>query len=470
MPSREPLFSDTRLSGSLEVVTYYNSSRSGAKPVRRVTRRPSGESHALVADLSSKAGVHDALRLLNESRTKGTKRLSESSFRNRLSRRGRKQVNTQAIVDSLIGLGILEREETLDRANTPIRSYLTVTEVGWKHLDAAFGTVPPGPREDLAGRLEKYLSECRRPVIHQFLSRQLDAVRSGGPVFFLQEVDSQIDYLSPKASRNYLRILEFFAYLGSQPEDVSLEFKEISGRLHLGERDSVKHLESLRGPIAQVAESDLGISLEELGVRGAHLLYWIPFHGGLAVDGQSIWGTVPTISTRDLRAASAVDTSARLLVLVENRAALDILAEENVAREGWLVVCTDGMPKHGLYYLLEKMSGLSGMDVLIWTDWDLGGLRIAERLLAWFDSRSADLVGQADSDLATGPAKYSTITVVPHPGATGRMIEVPEDYLSAGNEDLRRLAHDIEKHGAVYQEESFLAYKPAVLERFVPSS
>jgi hypothetical protein len=491
VPLREPLFSDTKISGSLEVVTFYNSSRSGAKPVRRVTRRittgASGESRALGAELSSTAGVQDALKLLNESRARGTRRLSENSVRNRLSRRGRKHVNTQAIIDSLIGLGVLEREETLDRAHTPIRSYLTVTEAGRKHLDAAFGTVPPDPREDLAGRLETYLSECRRPVIRRFLSGQLDAVRSGGPVFFLQEADSQIDYLSPKASPNYLRILEFFAYLGSQPEGVSLEFKEISGRLHLGERDSVKHLEDLRQSIAQVAESDLGVSLEELGVRGAHLLYWIPFHGDLAVDGQSIWGTVPAISTRDLRAASAIETSARLLVLVENRAALDILAEESVARDGWLVVCTDGMPKHGLYHLLEKMSGLSSVDVLIWTDWDLGGLRIAERLLAWFESYSADsargiddksriatrgirppqFVLEADSNLTPGPSKHSTATLVPHPGTAGRAIEVPESYLGAENEDLRRLAQDIEKYGAVYQEESFWAYKPAVLERFV---
>ncbi|MCR4397338.1 MAG: DUF2399 domain-containing protein, partial [Firmicutes bacterium] len=121
-------------------------------------------------------------------------------------------------------------------------------------------------------------------------------------------------------------------------------------------------------------------------------------------------------------------------MLTENRTALDYLASAGVGDRGWLVVCTDGMPKRGMFEMLTRLEGLEQMTVLIWTDWDLGGLRIAENILRRL------------------PAGLGSL--VPHPGLPGRKVEVPEAYLSHADQRLKAMAESISAYGEVYQEES----------------
>jgi len=141
------------------------------------------------------------------------------------------------------------------------------------------------------------------------------------------------------------------------------------------------------------------------------------------------------------------------------------------------------MPKHALYELLSKIdlegdsvadddsfcrgelqkrdgdSSMHGCErpmFLVWTDWDLGGLRIADKLMSWLRSNA-----QA---LDQGEGRRSRITLVPHPRLAGRPIDVPDSFLNHSDPGIKRMAVDIAKHGAVYQEESFSLYGIEALE------
>ena len=393
------------------------------------------------------------LRLLNESRVNGVRRISEAPFRRRLARLAG-GVATLEIIDSLVQQCIIERDERLDPQGNPVASYLTLTATGDSVLVSVFGPVSAGPFDELARRLEDMLAACKRPAIAEFLGRQLEAARSGGPVCMDTGEDAPLVFTSPSATPGYLKILEFFGFLGARPPEESLEFKEVSGRLNRGERDSVKMLEGLRSTIARVAEADIGVSLDEMGIRGAHLLYWIPFCGDFRPDGHVLWGAVPAISTRDVRASRVFLTSARVVALVENRAALEHLTDCGAAERGWLTICTEGMPKHALYEILSKIDGAANPTYVVWTDWDLGGLRIAEKLV----------------DRLVAHVAASHVVLVPHPKMAGRKIDVPAVFLAHRDPRIRRMAEDIVEHGAVYQEEVFSADGLAVLEGDIPRS
>lgn len=450
-------FTDTVVEDGVEVTTHFRRGRRGSRPFRRVSRRVPGEG----SEGGDKAGLtgilpHDtagegtapALRLLNEARIKGVSRISEAPFRRRLAKTVRG--GTLEAVDALVRQGVVERDERLDPQGNAEASYLVLTAAGSSILESVFGPMNGGSLNELARHLQDMLAACRRPVIAEFLGRQLEAVRSGGPVCIEVGEEAPLTFISTAATPNYLKILDFFGFIGARSPDEPLEFKEISGTLYRGERDSVKLLESLRPAIAQVAEFDVGVPLDEMGIRGAHLLYWIPFCGDLRPDGHTVWGTVPAISTRDVRDARVFLTSARVVALVENRAALEHLADCGAPESGWLTICTDGMPKHALYELLSKIQPLSSgqRTYLVWTDWDLGGLRIAGKLIGWL----------------TTQAGTSCTELVAHPGMDGRKIEVPAGFLHHSDPRIRKGAQDIVRHGAVYQEEAFSIYGLEALE------
>lgn len=462
LPS-ETDFTDTVIQGGAEITTYFRRGRRGSRPFRRVSRKAGSAPEGGIAfgsDQTVRGGapgglVSAALRLLNDARVKGVRRTSEASFRKHLARHAEGSP-TLEIIDSLVRQGIVERDERLDPQGNPLVSYLSLTPDGQSVLDSVFGPVSAGPLDEISRRLKDLLAECRRPVISEFLNRQLDAAVSGGPVSMETGEEAPLTYISPTATPTYLKVLEFFGFVGAHRPGEPLEFKGISGALNHGERDSVKMLEGLRSTIAAVAEFDIGVPLDEMGVRGARLLYWIPFSGDLRPDGNVIWGSVPAISTRDVRNARAFSTVACVVALVENRAALEHLVDGDASRSGWLTICTEGMPKHALYELLAKVDAPSSgqRTYLVWTDWDLGGLRIAERLLGWL------------ADHAGG----SHVVLVPHPGMEGRKIEVPAGFLNHRDPRIRAMAQDIALHGAVYQEEAFSVCGLGALEDKVQDS
>lgn len=439
--------------GALDVITTFAPTRHGARPVRRITKKSAISSTPAYRETGF--AVDKALELLNKTRIRGTKRLNEAAFRSRLAKALSRtepstSVNTFPVIDSLVERGTLEREERFDRQGNVKVSYLSVTPQGNTHLDRLFGPIAEDSFRELELYISTFLRNCQRPIIASFLERQAELARRGGPVALNRDEDSDISYFSMASSPNYVRIIDFFGFVGSQPESQILEFKEISGRLNPTQRDSVKFLENLRADIMQVAESELGVTLEELGIKGTRLLYWIPFHGDLKPEGHALWGTVPALSTRDIRKVAYFDSGSRLLCLVENRTVLDVLAEGEVSGMGWTVICTEGMPKTALYGLLSRIRRLKEMKILIWTDWDLGGLRICEKLFEWFDK-----------------ANGITPVIVPHPRLRGRQIEIPPRFKSHANEPLCQMARDIYECGAVYQEESLSIYEPEILEVLV---
>jgi|GEM_PF-1409142 hypothetical protein len=391
-----------------------------------------------------------ALKILNDVRARGGRRTSETSFRSRLARRSQ-GIPPLEVVDLLVRQGVVERDERLDAQGNPNASYLVLTGAGEKVLDQAFGRVERAPLRWLSSRLRALQTRCRRDEIARFLERQLAMANSGGPVSMVTGEDESMEFISRMASPTYVEVLEFFGYLGSLPPGETVDFKEISGALNRGRRDSVKMLEGLRTTISKVAEWEIGASLESMGVRGARLLYWIPFSGDLRPDGHRIWGLAPSVSTKDVGMARVFLSEARVIALVENRAALEHLIDCGLTRRGWLGVCTEGMPKHGLFEMLSKLDGVERTDRvwLIWTDWDLGGLRITEKIFVRLRS----------------PAPSLKIIVVPHPGVLGRKIDVPQRFQTHTEPALRKVATAISIHGAVYQEEAFSLFGPAELER-----
>lgn len=382
--------------------------------------------------------ARQVLLLLHRARAAGVQRLSEVALRKRLAKVAAAPAGvgggTLALIDSMIARGVVERQENLDRQGNVQNSFLTVTPAGETLLESLFGPITREPLAELAQRIQGYLDSCRRPEIAAMLGRQLDLVRSGqvpsldagetGPLAFMPRTEGSA----------YEKIIEFFGFIGGRPAGEVWDFKEVSGRLHSGIKDSVKHLDSLRYRIATIAEIETGLSLEEMGVSGAHLLYWVPFHGDLCPDGASLWGSVPALSTRDIRRVKQFRTQAKTLMLVENRTALDYLADAGVGSRGWLVICTDGMPKHGMFEMLVRLDHLESMEVLTWTDWDAGGLRITENILKRL------------------PAGLGS--VVPHPLLHGRKVDVSPAYLSHSDPRMRSMAESISEYGEVYQEES----------------
>ncbi|MCR4397339.1 MAG: hypothetical protein NUV93_00020, partial [Firmicutes bacterium] len=302
MPAREPLFTHTDVKGDLEVTTVYAPSRRGARPVRRVTRSAGAASLAAGA---FDQPAHQALSLLHRARACGVQRLSEVAFRKRLAKAAAAPPGgsggTLAVIDSLIARGIVERRENLDRQGNVQNSFLAVTDAGETLLESLFGPISREPLAELARRIQEHLNSCRRREVEAMLRRQLDLARSGrNPVLDAGDAGS-IAFVPRSEGSAYERIVEFFGFIGSRPAGEVWDFKEVSGRLHPGEKDSVKHLEGLRYKIAAVAEGETGLSLEDMGITGVHLLYWVPFHGDLRPDGLRLWGCVPALSTRDIR-------------------------------------------------------------------------------------------------------------------------------------------------------------------------
>ena len=266
-------FTNTIFEGGVEVTTHFRRGRRGSRPFRRVSRRAVGDgseggnkaggSGTAQQDIAGE-GNAAALRVINEARVKGVSRISEAPFRRRLAKIAG-GAGTLETIDSLLRQGIVERDERLDPQGNPEASFLTLTSVGHSVLESAFGPVSTGPLDEIARRLQDMLTACKRPVIAEFLSRQLEAVRSGGSVCMETGEEAPLTFTSPAATPGYLKILEFFGFIGARPLEESLEFKEVSGGLNRGERDSVKMLESLRPTIAQVAEFDIGVPLDEMG-------------------------------------------------------------------------------------------------------------------------------------------------------------------------------------------------------------
>jgi hypothetical protein len=466
-------FTDTVIQGALEITTYFRRGRRGSRPFRRVTRRIGSGDEGGALQASEDKQRMAALRFLNEARAKGVRRMSEASFRGRLARAGGDY--TIALVDAMVSEGIAERDERLDPQGNPLASYLTLTARGDSVLSSVFGPVNTGSLDELARRLEDMLSTCRTPVIAGFLQRQLGAARAGGPVCLETGEDAPFTFISIAATSGYLKVLEFFGFVGAHPPGESLDFKEVSGGINRGERDSVKMLENLRTTIARVAEADIGVPLDELGIRGVHLLYWIPFCGDLRPDGHAIWGSVPAISTRDVRTTRVFKTSASVVALVENRAALEHLSDSGAATKDWLTLCTDGMPKRALYELLSRIDGAQNLTYVVWTDWDLGGLRIAEKLLDGLTSRAATSRSAGDAPKSGHRDSQSAsvvprVVLVPHPQMMGRKIDVPDGYPAHGDPRIRAMAMDIAAYGAVYQEETFSTYPLHVLEGIVAAA
>jgi len=444
LPAREPLFTHTDSQGDLEVTTVYVPSRHGARPSRRVTRSAAAGDAVPAAVIVPEDSARQVLLLLHRARAKGVQRVSEPALRKTISSAATGATTagtpaagrpgTLAIIDSIIAKGVIERHESLDRQGNVRNSFLMVTSGGDDILESLFGPIVRDSLAELAQCLDEHLRACRRPEIAALLARQVELIRSGRvPALELGDGGS-IVFAPRQDNSSYAKIVDFFGFIGSRPPGEVLDYKEISGRLFVGEKDSVKYLEGLRPRIAAVAESEIGLSLEDLGVAGAHLLYWVPYHGDLRPDGAVIWGEAPAISTRDIRRVTRFTTSAKTLVLVENRTALDYLASTDVGARGWLVVCTDGMPKLGMYEMLHRVEHLESMTILTWTDWDIGGLKITENLLAHLPAGAT--------------------SVVPHPMLQGRKVEVPEAYLAHRDPRVRVLAEAISRYGEVYQEES----------------
>ncbi|MGE5484726.1 MAG: DUF2399 domain-containing protein [Ignavibacteriales bacterium] len=433
----------------MEVTTVYVPSRRGARPSRRITRGASAGTPAEPALLAVDEPSRRALLLLHRARAREVQRISEPVLRKAISNAvtGAKAAGiaaartvavgpagTLALIDSLIAMGVLERHENLDRQGNVRNSFLRVTPAGETILESLFGPISRDSLAELAQRLEEHLQTCQRPEVAALFTRQAGLLRSGRPPALDLGDAGTITFAPRQDDSSYVKIIDFFGFLGSRPQGEVWDYKEISGRLFAGEKDSVKYLEGIRSKIAAVAESEIGLSLEELGVTGAHLLYWVPYHGDLRPDGAIIWGVAPAISTRDIRRVTRFATRAKTLVLIENRTALDYLAGIDAGARGWLVVCTDGMPKRGMYDLLRRIENFESMRILTWTDWDIGGLKITENLLAHL------------------PA--GTVSVVPHPMLHGRKVEVPEAYLSHCDPRISALAESVSQYGEVYQEES----------------
>lgn len=426
----ETEFTSTVINGPVEVTTHFRRGRRGARPFKRIIRRAVDTVHAAAVDgtvtgafAAAGGGLRTPsrvnfdktslpLRLLNDVRMRGVRRVAEAPFRARLARAG--VTDSYAVLDSLVSEGIIEREERLDPQGNPTTSYFTLTGLGASWLDSVFGPVQNEPLEELTRLLEGMLDSCKRPAIKEFLERQLDRARSGGPVFLETPDEEPITFTSSSATPGYVRILEFFGFVGAQAPDEPMDFKEVSGSLNRGERDSVKMLESLRTSIAKVAEAELGMSLDDMGIRGAHLLYWIPFCGDLRPDGHVIWGAFPAVSTKDVRSARFFRTSARVIALVENRAALEHLFGCAGSENGWLTICTEGMPKLALYELLSRIDGRNDMAHLIWTDWDVGGLRIAQRLSGFLKTRTQSRLALFEWQSALRPETVKCQPIVHH--------------------------------------------------------
>jgi hypothetical protein len=390
-----------------------------------------------------------ALKILNDVRARGGRRTSETSFRSRLARRS-EGIPPVETVDLLVRKGVVERDERLDPQGNPSASYLILTGAGERVLDQVCGGIERAPLRWLSSRLRALKAGSRRDDIACFLEKQLAMADSGGPVSMAISEDESMEFISRAASPAYVEVLEFFGYLGSLQAGETVDFKEISGALNKGRRDSVKMLEGLRTTISKVAEWEIGASLESMGVRGARLLYWIPFSGDLRPDGHRIWGVAPSISTKDVTAAQVFLSEARVIALVENRAALEHLIDCGLAQRGWLGICTEGMPKHGLFEMLSKIEGMPQSDRLwvIWTDWDLGGLRITEQILVRLRRLASSL----------------KVVVVPHPGVSGRRIDLPPGFGTHTEPVIREIATAISIHGAVYQEEVFSLFGAVELE------
>lgn len=437
-------FTNTLVSDGVEITTCYRRSRRGARPYRRISRRADmggeGGGSESADDRGWTSTVMSALKILNDVRARGGQRAAETSLRSRLARRS-EGMSPMAVVDLLVRKGVVERDERLDPQGSPVASYLTLTAAGEKVLDCVCGEVERAPFRWLSSRLCALQSKCKREYIAGFLKKQLAMAESGGPVYMETGEDGGLTFFSQAASPTYVQVLEFFGYVGARPAGETLDFKEISGALNRGRRDSVKMLEGLRSVISNVAEWEIGVSLESMGVRGARLLYWIPFSGDLRPDGHRIWGLAPAISTKDINVAQVFHSAARTIALVENRAALEHMIDCGLTERDWLCVCTEGMPKHSLFEMLAKIEGVRQSDRawVIWADWDLGGLRIVEKLLTRLRS------------LVSSPK----VVVVSHPGISGRKLDLPLGLRTHTEPAIRDIATAISTHGAVYQEEAF---------------
>ncbi|MEW6523875.1 MAG: DUF2399 domain-containing protein [Bacillota bacterium] len=426
-------FEHTARDGAFLITTVYTRARRGSRPAsRRVTA-----AHPLdPATVAARAQAGDpAFRAvwknLRLAKNRGTGRLSEEHLRSRAAGAG------VTVLQELVSWGVLERHQSLSTLGEVQRTYYTLTPAGQEALELAFGPAPAG-LDHLVRELELALERCRRPELVPFFQRQLQAaVMGSSPAIELGETSATFR----SGPARYHQILRFFITLGALPPGRTVDFKELAALAYPGEKDSVKRFAGVRDDILAAAEHDLGLSLAQLGVEGFASLYWVPVSGLVRpAGGPYLWGAAPALSTRDLLATRALETPARVLVLVENRSALDYLAARPHPQV--LAIGTDGMPRSGLYLLLSKLAGLAEKQLVIWVDWDLGGLRIAARLLAF----------------TPAPAQ-----LVPHPGLAGVRAEVPPEWLQHHHPGIRAMAGAIARHGAVYQESAL-----GSIEGFLP--
>jgi DNA-binding MarR family transcriptional regulator len=342
------------------------------------------------------------------------------------------------LVDDLVRLGLVERETRYPRRGLP-RVRLRLTPDGQQVIERLFGS--PWARERrLIALIEASLPGIVRPAVAEVLATQRDALRSG-----------QASSL-PRASgpplavthSRYETALRFLAWLGALPPGQTAEWKAVAASL-FPEIGGSKLLAGWQSLLEDVVAASLGGTLEAYGILGEDTLYYVPLAGPIAVPGPDgprlLPGRFPALSNLDILATPVFETPARWLLLVENRACLLALARRGGAMQDCLVLGTDGMPKQALLALLERLPPLP---ILLWVDWDLGGVRIARFLRA----------------------RRLGLPVVPHPGLPGTPAPAElEAYLHTDDPVIADLAAAICRHGEVEQERALPHVETLHLER-----
>jgi hypothetical protein len=233
---------------------------------------------------------------------------------------------------------------------------------------------------------------------HQQLRADRAADRSGQAARWLERataVAGEVAAISPELADR----LKQPVWTSTRPVLVAAAEDLVAGVVHDGPRAfSQAHFgrTKARDDVAQLLTA-AGVQVDVLDRLGVRRSPRIGLAGPVtvhAVDTQVDVGALdgPVLLRADQPdLAVAAGSRARAVVIVENLQAAETLADRLA---DVIVVYTAGPPSNAALRLLQPMAGAE-LDVLIVPDADLGGVRIAERLLRVFPTAEVVDIGQA---------------------------------------------------------------------------
>ncbi len=413
-------FTTAKTHGGISCTTTYR--RTSRTTTRVALRETAAVSPSLDQTIDRLKSPHRAaLRVLRDLPLNGRRELTT------LARRLRQTdlapfADLSLLLDDLIELGLVIRESKF-KAKGSTKVWLMLSPVGQAACEHLFGSSRIEARR-LASLIEASLPAISRPAIVDLLAAHLAALRAGRPLALARLAGHRA--VGPGHHR-YETVLRFLVYIGQLSIGQSVEWKELAAEL-FPEIGGSKRLQGWQTFLEEILQLNLELNLAECGILTEETLYHVPLAGPLFLsNGTPLPGRFPALSNIDIAAANRFTTPAGWLLLVENPSVLLALGRRNYPlAHNCLVCCTDGMIKHALVELVDK---LGQPPVVLWVDWDKAGLWIS----------------------AVVRRRLPGVSLVPHPGLAGEPADTAA-FVDHPDSVVAQMAAAIGQYGAVEQE------------------